>query len=69
MLTEMSSFFRFPTEKIHTADTTTEGLALLRMLGAQKMDLTTMKQQRPHLFAEELSFELESEDVSFVFEK
>ena len=60
------SFFVFHSltlDKIHSVDNAQEGIAFLRVLGLQKINQTTLKQQRPHILAEELQFELDKEEV------
>ena len=57
-------FFRFPEAKWHSLDTTADGLVLLRQIGGQKMKELVMRERRPHLMADNISFELNQQDVS-----
>ena len=55
---------RFPGEKVHTMDSAQDGLLVLRTVGSQKLRKITFREVRPHMIAESVSYELDSEDVS-----
>lgn len=48
----------FPDEKLHTIDTVQEGVLVLRHITSQKLRDIHFRENRPHLLAEEMKFEL-----------
>ncbi|XP_022251873.1 pre-rRNA-processing protein TSR1 homolog [Limulus polyphemus] len=48
---------RFPDEKLHVIDKSQDALQLLHYIGSQKKRTLTVRDRRPHLLAEDTSFE------------
>ena len=55
---------RFPHDKLHTLDSAQEGLALLRLLANHKLRDMMYRDRRAHLLADDVEFELTSQQVS-----
>lgn len=54
---------RFPHEKLHSLDSEQDGLLVMRNITNQKIKQVHYRDNRPHLIAEEIQFELENEEV------
>jgi len=57
---------RFPGEKIHSLDTGQDGILMLRSITSQKLRTVHYRENRPHLVAENLEFELLHEEVRLI---
>ncbi len=62
-----ASIGRLPGEKLHSLDSAQDALLLLRAVGTVRQKSIHMRDHRPHLLAEAVSFELDSGDVSSRF--
>ena len=49
---------------MHAVDTSQDALVLLRTIGNQKLKSVVFRDQRPHMMAEDINFELTDEQVS-----
>ncbi|ESO91202.1 hypothetical protein LOTGIDRAFT_105531 [Lottia gigantea] len=56
---------RFPLEKFHALDSSQDALLIVRQVTDQKLKPVYYREHRPHLIAEEISFELESSESEF----
>ena len=54
---------RFPKEKLHTLDSVQDGLLVLRMISTHKTGQLTIQQNRSHVLAESITYELTSPEV------
>ena len=64
---ELVCFFsRFPGEKLHCLDSSKEGLLVLRHITSQKLKPIYYRENRPHLLAENIKFELENDTVGYI---
>ena len=61
-------FPRFPGEKLHCLDSSKDGLLVLRHITSQKLKPIYYRENRPHLLAENIKFELENDSVSYNFD-
>ena len=59
------SLTRFPKEKLHTLDSVQDGLLVLRMISTHKTGQLTIQQNRSHVLAESITYELTSPEVSW----
>ena len=59
--------YRFPNEKVHNLDSTKDGLLVLRHITSQKLKAVHYRENRPHMLAENVKFELEDNSVSLGF--
>ena len=57
------SLLRFPHEKLHSLDSEQDGLLVMRSITNHKIRPVHYRDNRPHLIAEEIQFELENEEV------
>ena len=62
-LTSEFSLLRFPHEKLHSLDSEQDGLLVMRSITNHKIRPVHYRDNRPHLIAEEIQFELENEEV------
>ncbi|XP_060084844.1 pre-rRNA-processing protein TSR1 homolog [Ylistrum balloti] len=53
---------RFPTEKFHAIDSTQDALLVLRRITNHKLPTVFFRDNRPHLLAENIEFEIEGEE-------
>ena len=56
--------YRFPHEKIHSLENTKDGLLVLRHITSQKLKPVYYRENRPHMLAENIKFEMEESSVS-----
>jgi pre-rRNA-processing protein TSR1 len=54
---------RFHQEKLYSMDTEQDGLLVMRNLTNQKTRSVHYRDNRPHLIAEDMQFELDNEEV------
>lgn len=59
----VSFTIRFHQEKLYSLDSEQDGLLVMRNLTNQKIKPVHYRDNRPHLIAEEIQFELENEEV------
>ena len=57
------ALLRFPHEKLHSLDSEQDGLLVMRSITNHKIRPVHYRDNRPHLIAEEIQFELENEEV------
>lgn len=55
---------RFPAEKLHSLDTEQDGLLALRAVGVIKLRDIALRDHRPYMLAEAITYELDSEESS-----
>ncbi len=72
LLINMIFFFfllcnRFPSEKLHMLDSEQDAILVLRSIGSQKLRKISLRDYRPHLIAESISYELNSEQVNITY--
>ena len=63
-MTSLDPFCRFPKDKFHGLDSTQDAVLILHQLGSQKLRRISLRENRPHIMAENISFELEDQQVS-----
>ena len=56
ILTNFLPFCRFREEKLHPVDTSQDAVLLLRNISGQKMRPVAVRDNRPHLVAESVTF-------------
>lgn len=55
--------FRFPDEKVHTADSEQDGVLILRQITSQKLRDIHYREHRAHLLAETAEFHVSQDSV------